>query len=234
MQTDQRILLIGPPSERLNRLCCILDFLGEQFVQIDTEKLSASLQDTRFRALVILTDVMDADGLKNIAGQHPWQPMLLLGNVDDLQVSNILGHIEEPLTYPQLTELLHFCQVFGQVKRPQVPTSANQTKLFRSLVGRSDGIANVRHLINQVATSEATVLVLGQSGTGKGVVSRNIHYLSERRYGPFIPVNCGAIPPELLESELFGPEKGSFTGAICSRKGRLELAEGGTLFLDEI
>ncbi|WP_317629900.1 sigma-54 dependent transcriptional regulator [Shewanella sp. SM20] len=234
MQTDQRILLIGPPSERLNRLCCILDFLGEQFVQIETEKLSASLQDTRFRALVILTDVMDADGLKNIAGQHPWQPMLLLGNVDDLQVSNILGHIEEPLTYPQLTELLHFCQVFGQVKRPQVPTSANQTKLFRSLVGRSDGIANVRHLINQVATSEATVLVLGQSGTGKEVVARNIHYLSERRDGPFIPVNCGAIPPELLESELFGHEKGSFTGAICSRKGRFELAEGGTLFLDEI
>ncbi|MGE6382236.1 sigma-54 dependent transcriptional regulator [Shewanella baltica] len=234
MQTDQRILLIGPPSERLNRLCCIFDFLGEQIVQIDAEKLSASLQDTRFRALVILTDVMDADALKNIAGQHPWQPMLLLGNVDDLQVSNILGNIEEPLTYPQLTELLHFCQVFGQVKRPQVPTSANQTKLFRSLVGRSDGIANVRHLINQVATSEATVLVLGQSGTGKEVVARNIHYLSERRDGPFIPVNCGAIPPELLESELFGHEKGSFTGAICSRKGRFELAEGGTLFLDEI
>lgn len=234
MQTDQRILLIGPPSERLNRLCCIFDFLGEQIVQIDAEKLSASLQDTRFRALVILTDVMDAETLKNIAGQHPWQPMLLLGNVDDLQVSNILGNIEEPLTYPQLTELLHFCQVFGQVKRPQVPTSANQTKLFRSLVGRSDGIANVRHLINQVATSEATVLVLGQSGTGKEVVARNIHYLSERRDGPFIPVNCGAIPPELLESELFGHEKGSFTGAISSRKGRFELAEGGTLFLDEI
>ncbi|WP_413491028.1 sigma-54 dependent transcriptional regulator [Shewanella baltica] len=234
MQTDQRILLIGPPSERLNRLCCIFDFLGEQIAQIDAEKLSASLQDTRFRALVILTDVMDAETLKNIAGQHPWQPMLLLGNVDDPQVSNILGNIEEPLTYPQLTELLHFCQVFGQVKRPQVPTSANQTKLFRSLVGRSDGIANVRHLINQVATSEATVLVLGQSGTGKEVVARNIHYLSERRDGPFIPVNCGAIPPELLESELFGHEKGSFTGAICSRKGRFELAEGGTLFLDEI
>ncbi|WP_252345752.1 sigma 54-interacting transcriptional regulator, partial [Shewanella indica] len=132
------------------------------------------------------------------------------------------------------TELLHFCQVFGQVKRPQVPTSANQTKLFRSLVGRSEGIANVRHLINQVAGSDATVLVLGPSGTGKEVVARNIHYLSERRDGPFIPVNCGAIPPELLESELFGHEKGSFTGAISSRKGRFELAEGGTLFLDEI
>lgn len=234
MQTDQRILLVGTPSERLSRLCCIFEFLGEQIEIVAIEKLSLCLQDTRFRALVVTADNMPADALKSLASQYPWQPILLFGNVDDLQVSNVLGHIEEPLNYPQLTELLHFCQVYGQVKRPQVPTSANQTKLFRSLVGRSEGIANVRHLISQVATSDATVLVLGQSGTGKEVVARNIHYLSERRDGPFIPVNCGAIPPELLESELFGHEKGSFTGAISSRKGRFELAEGGTLFLDEI
>lgn len=206
MQTDQRILLVGTPSERLSRLCCIFEFLGEQIEIVAIEKLSLCLQDTRFRALVVTADNMPADALKSLASQYPWQPILLFGNVDDLQVSNVLGHIEEPLNYPQLTELLHFCQVYGQVKRPQVPTSANQTKLFRSLVGRSEGIANVRHLISQVATSDATVLVLGQSGTGKEVVARNIHYLSERRDGPFIPVNCGAIPPELLESELFGHE----------------------------
>ncbi|WP_372931268.1 sigma-54 dependent transcriptional regulator [Shewanella putrefaciens] len=234
MQTDQRILLVGTPSERLSRLCCIFEFLGEQIEVIAPEKLNSYLQDTRYRALVLFTDTMPSDAIKLLATQFAWQPILLFGEIGDFQVSNVLGQIEEPLSYPQLTELLHFCQVYGQVKRPQVPTSANQTKLFRSLVGRSDGIAHVRHLINQVATSDATVLVLGQSGTGKEVVARNIHYLSERRDGPFIPVNCGAIPPELLESELFGHEKGSFTGAICSRKGRFELAEGGTLFLDEI
>ncbi|MFB2679576.1 sigma-54 dependent transcriptional regulator [Shewanella mangrovisoli] len=234
MQTDQRILLVGTPSERLNRLCCIFEFLGEQIEIVAIEKLSTNLQETRYRALVISTETVSVDELKSIANQYPWQPILSFGNVGELQAANILGQIEEPLNYPQLTELLHFCQVYGQVKRPQVPTSANQTKLFRSLVGRSEGIANVRHLISQVATSDATVLVLGQSGTGKEVVARNIHYLSERRDGPFIPVNCGAIPPELLESELFGHEKGSFTGAISSRKGRFELAEGGTLFLDEI
>jgi sigma-54 specific flagellar transcriptional regulator A len=85
-----------------------------------------------------------------------------------------------------------------------------------------------------VAPSDATVLILGESGTGKEVIARNIHYMSSRQKGPFIPLNCGAIPGELLESELFGHEKGAFTGAIGSRKGRFELAEGGTLFLDEI
>lgn len=113
-------------------------------------------------------------------------------------------------------------------------SSARKNTLFRSLVGQSAGIQEVRHLIEQVSSTEANVLILGESGTGKEVVARNIHYHSKRRSGPFVPVNCGAIPPDLLESELFGHEKGAFTGAITARKGRFELAEGGTLFLDEI
>ncbi|MGS0682922.1 sigma-54 dependent transcriptional regulator [Shewanella sp. 125m-7] len=234
MQTDQRILLVGNQSERINRLSCVFEFLGEQVELIDFDKLDAYTKQMRFRAIVLPSENNTKELIQSLAGVLPWQPILLLGEKGDIKSSNVLGSIEEPLNYPQLTELLHFCQVYGQVKRPDTPTSANQTKLFRSLVGRSDGIANVRHLINQVAGSEATVLVLGQSGTGKEVVARNIHYISDRRDGPFIPVNCGAIPAELLESELFGHEKGSFTGAISARKGRFELAEKGTLFLDEI
>ena len=106
--------------------------------------------------------------------------------------------------------------------------------LFRSLVGVSDEMQQVRFLIEQVAQTNASVLILGESGTGKEVVARNIHNLSARKGAPFVPVNCGAIPGDLLESELFGHEKGAFTGAISTRKGRFELAEGGTLFLDEI
>jgi len=89
-------------------------------------------------------------------------------------------------------------------------------------------------MIDQVSPTEATVLILGESGTGKEVVARNIHYYSNRRSKPFVPINCGAIPSELLESELFGHEKGAFTGAVGPRQGRFELAEGGTIFLDEI
>ncbi len=106
--------------------------------------------------------------------------------------------------------------------------------LFRSLVGNSEVMQVVRRDIEQVANSNANVLILGESGTGKEVVARNIHYHSNRRDRAFVPVNCGAIPPELLESELFGHEKGAFTGAISARQGRFSMAEGGTLFLDEI
>ncbi|UJF21306.1 sigma-54 dependent transcriptional regulator [Shewanella sp. OMA3-2] len=233
MQIEQRILIVGTLSERVTRLCCIFEFLGEQCDIVTVDALLPLIEESRYRAIVIASDVIGLDSVKNIVAIAPWQPLLLLGNTA-IEASSILGVIDEPINYPQLTELLHFCQVFGQAKKEQAPASGNQTKLFRSLVGRSQGIANVRHLISQVASSDATVLVLGQSGTGKEVVARNIHYISERRDGPFIPVNCGAIPPELLESELFGHEKGSFTRAISSRKGRFELAEGGTLFLDEI
>ncbi|MBS0580722.1 MAG: sigma-54-dependent Fis family transcriptional regulator [Proteobacteria bacterium] len=100
--------------------------------------------------------------------------------------------------------------------------------------GSSAAIRHIGALIRQVAAHDSTVLVLGESGTGKEVTARAIHDLSPRRARPFVALNCGAIPAELLESELFGHEKGSFTGAIAARKGRFEIAEGGTLFLDEI
>lgn len=107
-------------------------------------------------------------------------------------------------------------------------------ELFRCLVGSSRGLMQVKKAIMQVAESDTNVMLLGESGTGKEVVARNIHYHSPRRGKPFVPINCGAIPAELLESELFGHEKGAFTGAIASRRGRFEMAQGGTLFLDEI
>jgi sigma-54 specific flagellar transcriptional regulator A len=100
--------------------------------------------------------------------------------------------------------------------------------------GTSPQIRAVIALLRQVAVFDSTVLILGESGTGKEVAARAIHELSPRRQRPFAAVNCGAIPADLLESELFGHEKGAFTGAIAARKGRFEIAEGGTLFLDEI
>jgi sigma-54 specific flagellar transcriptional regulator A len=102
------------------------------------------------------------------------------------------------------------------------------------IIGTSKAIKRIYELIEKVSNSDSTVLILGESGTGKELVAKNIHFKSARVEKPFIPVNCGAIPTELLESELFGHEKGAFTGAVASRIGRFELADGGTIFLDEI
>ncbi len=105
---------------------------------------------------------------------------------------------------------------------------------FLQIIGTSRAIKRIYELIEKVSNSDSTVLILGESGTGKELVAKNIHFKSARAEKPFIPVNCGAIPTELLESELFGHEKGAFTGAVTSRIGRFELADGGTIFLDEI
>jgi len=146
--------------------------------------------------------------------------------------SLVLGSIHTPFKFRQLHQALHMADVY--LKSMGEAKGSSSLMLFRSLVGNSRSIRGVRKLIEQVANSNANVLILGESGTGKEVVARNLHYNSDRRDRPFVPVNCGAIPPDLLESELFGHEKGAFTGAISSRLGRFEMAKGGTLFLDEI
>lgn len=103
-----------------------------------------------------------------------------------------------------------------------------------SIIGESEGIQQIREMIEKVAPSEARVLITGENGTGKELVARQLHELSNRSKGPFVEVNCAAIPSELIESELFGHEKGAFTSAIKQKKGKFELAEDGTIFLDEI
>lgn len=112
--------------------------------------------------------------------------------------------------------------------------SAEASSPMNPLVGNSPKMRQIHSLINKVSDSNSTILITGESGTGKELAARAIHELSPRREQPFVPVNCGAIPEELLESELFGHVRGAFTGAVNSRQGRFQLANGGTLFLDEI
>ena len=126
----------------------------------------------------------------------------------------------------------------GNETQPQRRATRNSTKntncATQPIIGKSEAIEHVRHMIRRVAPSDARVLVLGENGTGKELVARWLHLKSNRATAPFVEVNCAAIPSELIESELFGHEKGSFTSAVRQRKGKFELADGGTLFMDEI
>ena len=172
--------------------------------------------------------IVDSDGddailktASQIRKQHPTLPFLCLS--DDASFSNGPNWaLDMPLKRSQLKHLLGRAERYHGAERRH------------RITGTSHPIRAVRRLIEQVADFDTNVLVTGQSGTGKELVARTIHDLSDRADKPFVPINCGAIPADLLESELFGHEKGAFTGAISARTGRFELAEGGTLFLDEI
>lgn len=228
------ILIISSDIARANNLSTILTFLGEPCSSVLYTSAIETLRD-KIDIKAVLIDADTHELACDISEKFPHQPFVLVGDYETFEPkTNIVGAISEPITYPALTQMLHRCQEYKR-SQPNTKTSVhNKTRLFRSLVGKSKQIQGVRHLIEQVAPTEANVLILGASGTGKEVIARNVHFLSNRTDSIFIPVNCGAIPGELLESELFGHEKGAFTGAISSRKGRFELAEGGTLFLDEI
>ena len=145
-----------------------------------------------------------------------------------------------PLPFPDDVVVLKVRELL-ELRRLKAENRALQDKLaasaFRSpanLVGRSEPMQRVYEMIQAVAPMDVTVLIYGESGTGKELVSRAIHACSSRKDGPFVKVSCSALVPTLLESELFGHEKGAFTGAICSRVGRFEQAKGGTIFLDDI
>ncbi|MGL1958640.1 MAG: sigma-54 dependent transcriptional regulator [Colwellia sp.] len=238
LQGHKQILIIDNDNARAQQIATVLSFVGEHFTHFTqcNQAQSANLFKERERLLTVVLAGDVSSNTAELIKKHPEIPFLLHDVLDPSALKsriNVIGTLTTPLNYAQLTELIHHCHQYHN-KLPKRASKLNSSALFRSLVGSSEPMSQVRFLIEQVAKTPASVLVLGESGTGKEVVARNIHNLSDRAKATFVPVNCGAIPGELLESELFGHEKGAFTGAISTRKGRFELAEGGTLFLDEI
>jgi sigma-54 specific flagellar transcriptional regulator A len=243
MLNEAKVLIIEGESGCGQELQAILRFINQEPVLVTRANLVEALdEDSRY--LVALVDATGSDNnlselLNAIHGKNPDLPIYLLsekGREPTVAIdpgSSILGRLEIPVSYTQLTSALHQAEIYLESQETAEPVH-RPVDLFRSLVGSSRAIQHVRKLIEQVSDSDANVLILGESGTGKEVVARNLHYHSSRRGKPFVPMNCGAIPGDLLESELFGHEKGAFTGAISAREGRFQMAEGGTLFLDEI
>ena len=140
----------------------------------------------------------------------------------------------KPIALEELLVILRRAKHIRRIEQAADPDPVSGRKRYHRLVGESDAIRRVFGLVQRVAPTDATVLVVGENGTGKELIAHAIHETSGRRGGPFVPINCGAIPEMLLESELFGHERGAFTDAHRMREGKLELAGGGTVFLDEI
>ncbi|TNE92890.1 MAG: sigma-54-dependent Fis family transcriptional regulator [Deltaproteobacteria bacterium] len=198
----------------------------------------AAMQEDLFHAVVTDLKMPVVDGLELLTWateNQPGLPVILItahGTVDTA-VEAIKRGAFDYITKPFDKDELH------AVIAKAIATEARNARRLtgdagQAIIGRTPAMRELAQLIAKVAPSPTTVLITGESGTGKELVARELHEKSERREGPFIQINCGAIPENLFESELFGYEKGAFTGAVASKPGRFELANGGTLFLDEV
>ncbi len=232
---QQRALVIGSNAGLRQRVAEMLEFLDYAVSYREDE--AATLADAGAEPISVVAlvadDRADLDATLDNPRRFPDAPARVLFCASplttDIDAPGFTAKLPLPCSYRQLQDAL----TSPPVSAP-TPPRRRQNVTPQSLEGSSPAIRRVRDLIQKVAHTDATVLILGESGTGKEIVARMIHRASARTDKPFVPVNCGAIPAELLESELFGHEKGAFTGAITARAGRFELAEGGTLFLDEI
>lgn len=238
MQFSGNVLIIEHDQDKRQALETIFTFLGAATQTGEIEDCLSYLDSSseQVDACILGTLTGKANSSKIIA-KYPRTAFIVCDSEfipSGKEDANYIGRLSKEPTYDELVQLLHYCQSFRTMSRLSGRSDGRRGTLIKRLVGRSDAMCIVRRLIEQVAPTDANVLILGESGTGKEVVARAIHDLSNRSKKPFVPVNCGAIPGELLESELFGHEKGAFTGAFATREGRFELAEGGTLFLDEI
>jgi sigma-54 specific flagellar transcriptional regulator A len=233
------VLVEQDPGERM-RLATVFDFLDlGEVVAGDQNEWRARTEGAQ-NAVVCLGPCNDPatqqDLFRTIREARPDYPILVCGRDIAGTPVRFEGDARAwalgcPIQQDQLLRALSEVDELIAIQRQHTRRKSDGD---RSLAGHSAAIRRVRQFISRVADSDTNVLILGESGTGKEVVARILHQQSARHDQPFVPVNCGAIPSELLESELFGHEKGAFTGAITARKGRFELAEGGTLFLDEI
>jgi two-component system response regulator AtoC len=221
-------------SAQLKRLGHVVDSCKDGAVAI--EKLRRSLVD------LVITDLRmpNVDGmelLNHITVNYPGLPVVIItahGTVDSAVEAikeGAFDYVSKPFDQGELRDIVRKAIATGSANaHHQLPIVGSKY----GMVGSSEPMQEIYRLIEKVAPSPTTVLITGESGTGKELVARALHEHSNRSDGPFIEINCGAIPENLFEAELFGHEKGAFTGAVNAKQGRFELANGGTLFLDEV
>lgn len=237
-KTEGRFMLIDNDEARKNTLWLIFNFIGIDITVVTTEYILTTDNTKEKYTGIIIGLINNTTELKKISSyleSRDSPPVIFISNEVNHMTSftNCVGVLFEPFDYVSVIEAINHCNDICN-KKKQNYTYEYRNSFFRDLIGTSYAIKKLRRLIIKAAPTNSNVMIFGESGSGKEVVARNIHRYSSRNENPFIAINCGAIPSELLESELFGYEKGAFTGATTSRKGKFELADGGTIFLDEI
>jgi len=209
------------------------------------EKARAAIEEFSPNLCIVDLNLPDGDGLdliREVRSQNPTREFIVLtghGSIDtavEAMKAGAADYLLKPLKSAQISVVLDRLSEKMDLEREvdDLRSQLAQTGRFGSMFGKSKPMQEIFGIISRVAKSDAPVMIIGESGTGKEIVATTIHELSRRRAKPFVAINCGAISPSLIESELFGHERGSFTGADRRRQGYFELAHGGTLFFDEV
>jgi sigma-54 specific flagellar transcriptional regulator A len=231
------VLVVDTDRSRGLAFVAVLEFIKVEVTLITPQQLLTTSTDELNHYLAIFTlesEEVTQFFLHRNKQEKCQYPVVLMANRVDLTELDVVVHLPYLAGLCYHTDYYSMSRVFDKVRLHNRRERRMDNRECQQLIGESASIERINQMIDQVADTNASVLILGESGTGKEVIARNIHAQSSRSHKPFVPINCGAIPADLLESELFGHEKGAFTGAISARQGRFELAEGGVIFLDEI
>ena len=242
MLQKENILIVDDDINILELLQRHLHSLSyHTYKAVSVKEAVAILRDTEIDLLITDLKMPEVDGFQLIqfASEHyPNMPKLVVTGYPSVQdalsaiKSGAVDYLVKPFTKEELKQGV-LKSLSTKTKRKNV-TEITATKKYNEIIGESEAIKNVTQIIERVKDNKATIFISGESGTGKELVARSIHYNGKFSRAPFIAVNCGGIPENLLESELFGYVKGAFTGANDNREGFFQAADGGTIFLDEI
>jgi two-component system response regulator AtoC len=246
MDTPRKVLIVDDEPDMLANCTRILRRCGYECLSAETSERGLALVHTA-RPDVVLVDLRmpgksGIDIVKAVKSHYPYIEVVLMTAYATIETAvdaikqGAFDYLPKPFTADQLQAVIQ-----RSLRQPPVASGARRLRgeavagpHAGEMVGQSEAMASLRDRIRKIAATESTVLITGESGTGKELVARSLHQCSRRSTMPFVPVDCAALPESLLESELFGHEKGAFTGASLSRPGLFELAHTGTLFLDEV
>src|SRR6185369_16140004 len=244
MHTDGKILIADSDRKTRDLVSAFLTYQGYDIVHHeDTVSIIDNIQKQRIGIVIAELTYLQAIAPDFLDKARKFVPLLVLisyGGKDEKSPfrpsDEGVFHLPKPLNLDELESLVMRASEYQAMRLHEASNDAprNPQMLCSTIIGKSAPMQSLFDMIEKVAASSATVLIQGESGTGKELAARAIHQLSGRNTRNFVPVNCAAIPDDLLESELFGHVKGSFTGAYANRAGRFEMADKGTLFLDEI